>query len=83
MRSDFFFVRMWFLCECLLFTLPVEVKRKRFFAPEWDFIFGMGKIAGNFVIILNIDKVLSVEEIAILSGMPENPGEAALNNAAA
>jgi hypothetical protein len=38
---------MWFLCECLLFTLPVEVKRKRFFAPEWDFIFGMGWSEGG------------------------------------
>jgi purine-binding chemotaxis protein CheW len=32
-----------------------------------DFIFGMGKVAGKFVIILNIDKVLSVEEIAQLT----------------
>jgi len=33
-----------------------------------DFIFGMGKVSGKFVIILNIDKVLSVEEIAQLTG---------------
>jgi len=33
-----------------------------------DFIFGMGKVAGDFVIILNIDKVLSVEEIAQITG---------------
>ena len=33
-----------------------------------DFIFGMGKVSGKFVIILNIDKVLSVEEIAMLTG---------------
>ena len=33
-----------------------------------DFIFGMGKVNGKFVIILNIDKVLSVEEIAMLTG---------------
>ena len=33
-----------------------------------DFIFGMGKVAGKFVIILNIDKVLSIEEIAELTG---------------
>jgi purine-binding chemotaxis protein CheW len=38
-----------------------------------DFIFGMGKIAGKFVIILNIDKVISVDEIARLTA-----GEAAL-----
>ena len=33
-----------------------------------DFIFGMGKVTGKFVIILNINKVLSVEEIAQLTG---------------
>jgi hypothetical protein len=32
---------MWFLCECLRFALPAALKRKRFLAPEWDFIFGM------------------------------------------
>ena len=32
-----------------------------------DFIFGMGQIAGDFVIILNIDQVLSIEEIAQLT----------------
>ena len=32
-----------------------------------DFIFGMGKVAGNFVIILCIDKVLSTDEIAQIS----------------
>ena len=32
-----------------------------------DFIAGMGKVAGKFVIILNIMKVLSVEEIAMLA----------------
>jgi len=33
-----------------------------------DFIFGMGKVAGKFVILLNIDKILSIEEIALLTG---------------
>lgn len=32
-----------------------------------DFIDGMGKVAGKFVIILNILRVLSVEEIALLA----------------
>ena len=32
-----------------------------------DFIFGMGKVAGKFVIILNIDRVLCVDEIALLA----------------
>ena len=39
-----------------------------------DFIQGMGKVGGNFVIILNVDKVLSVEELALVSkaaGLPE------------
>ena len=34
-----------------------------------DFISGMGKVAGKFVILLNIDKVLSVDEIALLTGV--------------
>jgi purine-binding chemotaxis protein CheW len=32
-----------------------------------DFIHGMGKVAGKFVIILNLVKVLSVDEIALLA----------------
>ena len=36
-----------------------------------DFISGMGKVAGKFVIILNIGKVLSIDEIAMLSGMAQ------------
>jgi len=40
-----------------------------------DFIFGMGKVAGKFVIILNINKVLSVEEIALLTGSETASGE--------
>ena len=41
-----------------------------------DFIFGMGKVNGKFVIILNINKVLSVEEIAQLTGTEGNTAEA-------
>ncbi|MCK9387385.1 MAG: chemotaxis protein CheW, partial [Sulfuritalea sp.] len=37
-----------------------------------DFIEGMGKIAGKFVIILDIQKVLSVEEIATLATVAEH-----------
>ncbi len=36
-----------------------------------DFISGMGKIAGRFVIILNINNVLSVEEINMLTGVTD------------
>lgn len=34
-----------------------------------DFILGMGKVNGKFVIVLNIDRVLSVEEIATLASV--------------
>ncbi len=33
-----------------------------------DFIYGMGKISGKFVVILNIDFILSNEELAALGG---------------
>ncbi|MEY4591569.1 MAG: chemotaxis protein CheW, partial [Pseudomonadota bacterium] len=36
-----------------------------------DFINGMGKINGKFVIILNVGKVLSIEEISLLTQMSE------------
>jgi purine-binding chemotaxis protein CheW len=36
-----------------------------------DFIRGMGKVAGKFVIILNADKVLSVEELSMLGHAAE------------
>lgn len=34
-----------------------------------DFILGMGKVGGKFVIVLNIDRVLSVDEIAALASV--------------
>jgi purine-binding chemotaxis protein CheW len=34
-----------------------------------DFIRGMGKVAGKFVILLNISRVLSVDEIAMLASV--------------
>jgi len=45
-----------------------------------DFIHGMGKVAGKFVIILNADKVLSVDELSMLgqaATMPVAQAEAA------
>jgi len=43
-----------------------------------DFIAGMGKVAGKFVIILQIDRVLSVDEMAMLANIAEtNPATAA------
>lgn len=41
-----------------------------------DFIQGMGKIAGKFVIILDVDKVLSIEEMALLGQAGANAVEA-------
>ena len=40
-----------------------------------DFIAGMGKIAGKFVIILDIQKVLSVDEIAMLTSVKDRGAE--------
>jgi purine-binding chemotaxis protein CheW len=48
-----------------------------------DFIFGMGKVAGKFVIILNISKVLSVEEIALLTGSEGSAPESLATNSTA
>lgn len=40
-----------------------------------DFIEGMGKVGGRFVIILAIDKVLSIEEMSMLSSVAGVPAE--------
>jgi purine-binding chemotaxis protein CheW len=37
-----------------------------------DFISGMGKVNGKFVILLDVGRVLSVEEIAVLTQIPES-----------
>jgi purine-binding chemotaxis protein CheW len=37
-----------------------------------DFIQGMGKVDGRFVIILNVDRVLSPQEITMLASMSSN-----------
>jgi purine-binding chemotaxis protein CheW len=34
-----------------------------------DFISGMGKISGKFVVLLDVDKILSIEEIAVIAAM--------------
>lgn len=41
-----------------------------------DFIRGMGKINGRFVILLDIGRILSVDEIAALAGIVEPDGAA-------
>lgn len=43
-----------------------------------DFIFGMGKVAGKFVILLNLENVLSVEEIASLTGVEKLAGDSGI-----
>lgn len=40
-----------------------------------DFIAGMGKVAGKFVIILNLAKVLSVDELVALTSVTAAPHE--------
>ena len=46
-----------------------------------DFISGMGKVSGKFVIILDVARVLSVEEIAMLTSVKDRaPEEAAAEN---
>lgn len=40
-----------------------------------DFISGMGKVAGRFVIILNINLILSIEEMSLLAGNGEVANE--------
>ena len=42
-----------------------------------DFISGMGKVNGKFVIILDVARVLSVEEIAMLTQVADSGSEAA------
>lgn len=39
-----------------------------------DFIDGMAKVAGGFVILLNLGKILSIDEIASLIGVAEKSG---------
>lgn len=41
-----------------------------------DFIDGIGKVSGRFVILLNVRNVLSIEEMAALSNLGEPAGEA-------
>jgi purine-binding chemotaxis protein CheW len=37
-----------------------------------DFIEGMVEVAGRFIIILNVDRVLSLDEMALLASLEEN-----------
>lgn len=62
----------------------LEIHRNEIEAPpsfgakiRTDFIQGMGKVSGRFVIILNMQRVLSIEEIAMLATAQEHRGEQA------
>jgi purine-binding chemotaxis protein CheW len=65
----------------------LEIPRSEIEAPpsfgakiRVDFIQGMGKVSGKFVIILNMDRVLSIEEIAQLASANHHPeGQAAVS----
>lgn len=59
---------------------PAEIEPAPAFGANirTDFIRGMGKVDGRFVIILELDKVLSVGELAWL-GQANVPAEAAAN----
>lgn len=46
-------------------------------AVETDFIEGMGKVDEDFVIILNIDRVLSLSDLALLAESKETSAEVA------
>ena len=37
-----------------------------------DFIKGMGKIAGKFVVILDVNRILSLDEVAVVSAMQQD-----------
>lgn len=45
-----------------------------------DFIFGMGKIAGHFIVLLQIDKVLSIDELSMLNEMNQSVDQACKAN---
>jgi Chemotaxis signal transduction protein len=47
-----------------------------------DFIHGMGKLDGKFVIILNVNKVLSLDDLALLGQMAGQESMDALTAAA-
>ena len=43
-----------------------------------DFIKGMGKIGGKFVVILDVNRVLLVDEVAVIAGMARTETQSAL-----
>lgn len=57
----------------VLEILPQDIEPAPAFGAKirTDFISGMGKVASKFVIILNVNRVLSVDELATLAGVPD------------
>lgn len=47
---------------------------------DTDFIEGMGKVEDEFVIILNIDRVLSLEDLALLADSKDIPAEVVVSS---
>jgi purine-binding chemotaxis protein CheW len=42
-----------------------------------DFISGMGKVDGSFVVLLDVDRILSIDEVTVLSTMERQATQAA------
>jgi len=63
----------------VLEILPQDIEPAPAFGAKirTDFISGMGKVASKFVIILNVNSVLSVDEMATLAGVPDGENTAA------
>jgi len=43
-----------------------------------DFIKGMGKVDGKFVVILDVNRVLSVDEVAVMANMARQESAAVI-----
>ena len=63
---------------------PAEIEPPPSFGAKIraDFIAGMGKVDGKFVIILKIERTLSTDDLATLATMGEQPTRPALEQAA-
>ena len=71
-----FFVRMWLLKACFLFTFPVPVSVKRFFEPELVFIFGIVKfdLVNNYLSSNHLDYFFLSGAIIMIILLPSSLG---------
>lgn len=69
----------------VLEILPAEIEPPPSFGAKIraDFIAGMGKVEGKFVIILKIERALSSDDLATLAAIGEGPAPPMLEQAAA